>query len=400
MNQDRPSPPIDRRSALKALAAASLTLSGGVIGCRSSAPSAEPTPAVPPPPSEASWRVAARAGLRRGVDWLLAARGPSGVFGSTTYGFLKGGQSLTPFVLDALLDAPAAGVPVSSEVAGTALRGLLDLVDGQGRLGFAGPAPDYPVYATGLALSCLGRLRPAGWEQASAPLLGWLRTQQFTGTGGWRAHTALGGFPMGWTEPPTPPHAGHVDLSMTRRALQGLRAVGVEPGDKAHRLAFRFVMRCRGTDGGFVYSPVDTALNKGGRYAQGSLSYGSATCDGVMALAAVSPGDLADSAQWPAAMKNAMGWLHQNHRVDVNPGVLGGPMEPFAAAMRGYYRAASSRVFAAHGGPTGWREALSTAALAEQHADGRWQSEVNLQKEDDPLVATAFAVRALSRSLA
>ena len=258
------------------------------------------------------------------------------------------------------------------------------------------------MYATGLALSCLGRARPEGWEEGAAPLIAWLRSQQFTGRSGWRASPALGGFPMGWTTAPEPPHAGHVDLSMTRRALVGLRAAGVQPGDSVFRLAHRFVMRCRAVDGGFVYSPVDPLLNKGKRTPETHLSYGSATCDGLLALRTIQPGDIATEPpeSRPEAARLALGWLHEKHRTDVNPGVLGGPMEPFAEAMRGYYRAASARVFSAFGGPPGWREPLVEAVRTEQQADGRWQNPSPLQKEDDPLIATAFAVRALSRSLA
>jgi hypothetical protein len=391
-------PTIDRRSALQALAAASLALGG----CRwlqdATAPDPEPPP---PPPPEPAWRADARAAAERGLTWLLASQRDDGTFGSATYGYLADGQSLTPFVLDALLDLPAAGLTLPRTAIEAALRGVLGSVDARGRIGFAKPTLDYPVYATGLALSCLGRLRPAGWEDAAAPLLAWLRTQQFTGQGGWRASPALGGFPMGWTEAPEPPHAGHVDLSMTRRALEGMRAAGVEPGDPAFRLAHRFVMRCRGTDGGFVYSPVEPQLNKGMRQGEGSLSYGSATCDGLLALRAVSPGDVAatPAADRPAPVTIALDRLVAMHRTDANPGVHGGPMEVFAEAMRGYYRAGSSRVFSAFRGPPGWREAMCGAVSAEQHDDGRWQNPSNLQKEDDPIVATAFALRALARAL-
>ncbi|MCO4773467.1 MAG: hypothetical protein KDA24_25770, partial [Deltaproteobacteria bacterium] len=348
------------------------------------------------------WVIDARTRLEAGVKWLLDAQSPNGRWQSSTYGYLKEGQSLSPFVLDALIDAPAAGVALPPESVSLALRGILGLVDEQGRIGFSGPAADYPVYATGLALSCLGRLRPEGWEPATKPLLAWLRSQQFTGRGGWRSHPALGGFPMGWTTPPEPPNAGHVDLSMTRRALEGMRAAGVQPGDPTFRLAFRFILGSRGGDGGFVYSQVEPQLNKGHPHGTGHMSYGTATCDGLLALRAVSPADVGalPADERPEPVRIALDRLLAMHRTDVNPGVLGGPMEPFATAMRGYYRAASSRVFATFSaGPEGWRESMIDAVATEQRDDGSWQSTSNLQKEDDPLVATAFAVRALSACL-
>lgn len=396
---------LDRRSALTGLSGAciALTMSGCQWFERATAPGPEPnTPGTPAPrPKAPTWVREASAALERGVGWLAGAQSTGGLYQSQTYGYLKGGQSLTPFVLNALLDARDEGVAVPPDTIGRALVGVLGLIDERGRIGFGGVAADYPVYATSLALSCLGRLRPEGWSTAAAPLVSWLRSQQFTGIRGWRAHTALGGFPMGWRTPPKPPHAGHVDLSMTRRALEGLRSVGVEAGDPTFRLAFRFVMRSRGADGGFVYSPVDPQLNKGRRHGEGFLSYGSATCDGLLALRAVSPGDIAEPPpeQRPETARRALAALHAMHRTDVNPGLSGGPMESFGTAMRGYYRATSSRVFHTFGGPEGWQQAMVEAVCSEQREDGRWQNESNLQKEDDPMVATALAVRALSQSL-
>lgn len=75
-------------------------------------------------------------------------------------------------------------------------------------------------------------------------------------------------------------------------------------------------------------------------------------------------------------------------------------MEVFGPAMKGYYRAASSRVFEALGGPEGWEGELVKAVLDEQREDGSWANPSNLQKEDDPLVATPLALRAVARAIA
>src|SRR5258708_6568718 len=45
--------------------------------------------------------------LRRATEFLWAQQAEDGGFHSKTYGLLKAGQALTPFVLDALLDGPA-----------------------------------------------------------------------------------------------------------------------------------------------------------------------------------------------------------------------------------------------------------------------------------------------------
>ena len=189
---------------------------------------------------------------------------------------------------------------------------------------------------------------------------------------------------MGSRIPLAPPQSGHVDLSMTRRAIEALAAPEWEGADEARA----FVLRCRCLDGGFIYSPVQPGLNKG---AGGpDRSYGTATCDGILALLALGEPSGSD------IVADAVGRLEAIHRPDRNPGLEGGPMDAFATAMAGYYQAASAKVFAAVGGPPGWRDDLTTAVAAGQRPDGSWANASTLQKEDDPLIATAFALAALS----
>jgi len=381
-----------RRSVLKALAAASLTLAA----CpRGTDPAEPPTTEPTPPPRDAR----ARAALGRGVQWLLAQQTSAGRFPSSTYGFLSGGESLTPFALRALLTLAPETLQELADPIGRALRACAAMPNAQGAIGLGGVAPDYPVYATSLAAWCLGKARPEGWEEAVEPMLAWLRTQQFTGAE-WRAHPALGGFGMGWTTPPKAPHAGHVDLSMSRRALEAFRACGTLDGDPVFRLGHRFVNRCRAQDGGYLYSPVEVALNKGLADGDVQHSYGSATTDGLLAAFATWGPGWPDLKPQPPMIVDALARLRAMHRVDENPGVRGGPMEPFAVAMRGSYRAAAAEVFRVAGGPDGWRAPLIEAVLAEQKDDGRWQNESPLQKEDDPIVATAFGISALNHALA
>jgi hypothetical protein len=262
-----------------------------------------------------------------------------------------------------------------------------------GALGFDTPSPDYPCYATGMLLSCLAAARPSGWRELAEPSVAWLRTQQLRGEDGWAGHPAQGGWGMGSRLPRTAPNAGHVDLSMTRRVTLGLRAVGVPSGDPALLEARDFVARCQTGDGSFVYSPVELALNKGLRGPEGGpRGYGSASTDGLLCLAALGA-DAGDD------HGRALHWLRRQHRVDRNPGLDGGPMEAFAEAMRGYYRAGAARCFARWGGPEDWRSLLVMAIVTEQHPDGSFRATNGLQKEDDPIIATSFAVQALAAAL-
>lgn len=323
---------------------------------------------------------AARGAAARALAWLATQQSADGRFPSTTYGLLKTGQSTTPFVVASVLQLPPK--LRDDAVLRKALRSLVGLQTG-GALGFATVAPDYPTYSTALALSGWAALPAEATEVAAATALVWLLDQQYGP--GWSGHPAEGGWGMGALKAPSPPHAGHVDLSMTRRVLQALAAARLAPGHEAFVRARSFVQRCR-AGAGFVYSPVDLALNKGG--CDGACApYGSATTDGILASAVLG-----------LDPTEPLAWLRAHHRLDANPGIGPGPLQGFAQAMRGCYRAGSAEVFAALGGPPGWREALVDAVLAEQRPDGSWVNESSLQKEDDPLISTSFAITCLARA--
>ncbi len=339
-----------------------------------------------------AWASQTRTALEQGHAWLWDAQTPDGRFPSATYGLLASGQSLTPFALDSLLAGPVELLAARADEIARAIEAMIAMRDEAGALGLGASSPDYPCYATGMLLSCLGAARPAGWQELAAPSIAWLRSQQLRAEGGWAGHPAQGGWGMGSRTVRRPPNAGHVDLSMTRRVTLGIRAVGIPPDDPALVESRDFVARCQTQDGSFVYSPVELALNKGLRASDGSpRGYGSATTDGLLCLGAVAvlPSD---------ALERGERWLREHHRLDRNPGLEGGPMEAFAEAMRGYYRAGAARCFARRG-PAGWHQPLAMAIVAEQHEDGSFRSTNGLQKEDDPIIATAFAVQALAVAL-
>ncbi len=327
--------------------------------------------------------------LASALGWLEGQRSHDGRYPSRVYGLLKGGASTSPFVLLAL---DAAGA-LDGDAAAASLAALAARCDESGALGLNEVVSDYPCYATGMMLFALSRhvdAAPPGLAERSRA---WLLDQQLSTRRGWQDHPALGGWGMGARSLRTPPDAGHVDLSMTRRVIEGLVASGLGPEHPALLEARSFVARCQSEDGSFFYSPVELHLNKGETGPnERPRGYGSATTDGWHALAALG------FAAEPSA-KQAHAWLLEHHRVDANPGVEGGPMHAFAEAMRGYYRAGSATVFARAGGPADWRAQLVDAIAADQREDGSFSNPNPLQKEDDPLIATAFAVVALAAAL-
>jgi hypothetical protein len=304
-------------------------------------------------------------------------------------------------------------------------------------------AADYPNYATALAVSALvkangttkpydGGLGRGADDEIIGKMVAQLRAQQFSEANGWSPRdAAYGGWGMGGPIH-HPPEAGHVDLSMTRHVLEALRASGVASSDPAISRALTYLQRSQNPDGGFYFSPVNPEINKAGEIAYGPdnrgpkkvsgssapavirrpsnnkparssdagvaadgepqppaqdskhfASYGTTTADGILAWRAA--GVLDDDPR----ITKALDWLKQHHQRDRVPGFADGAGQPWALGLRFYYAHAISRCLPE-----------LTVYLPQQSPDGSYRNPVNLVKEDDPLIATTFALYALNSSRA
>jgi hypothetical protein len=335
--------------------------------------------------------------LARAAQYLWDQQSDDGGWHSHTYGLLRSGQSLTPFVLDALLHVPGETYPLPTAKVDRALAFIRRNTQSSGALGLADPGiPDYPNYSTGLAVTALCRAHRQGLEQQVNQMTAYLRAQQFTAQNGWRTSDPVyGAWGMGGDRR-TPPDTGHVDLSMTRYVIDALRAAAVPSSDPALREAGIFIERCQNfdpkhpesTDGGFFFSTTEFDTNKAGREGDHFRSYGTTTADGILALLAV--GYDRGHPRVVAAQR----WLTTHHHEMSVPGFVGEAYHRWPQGLAFYYAAAVSRTFQAlnQGAAPGIREALERS----QRRDGGWSNPENLVKEDDPLIATAFAIRALA----
>jgi hypothetical protein len=319
--------------------------------------------------------------LRDAVRYLWSRQAEDGGFHSTTYGLLRSGQSLTPFVLVALLDVPESE---SSSPRGAVERAFTFIkanTNADGALGLMDDtAADYPNYATALAVCAMVKARSPGYEKVIEPMVAQLRAQQFNETNGWTSlHAPYGGWGMGGAIH-RPPEAGHVDLSMTRHVLEALQLSGVPVSDPVMTRALIYLQRSQNPDSGFYFSPVNPEINKAGESAGRFSSYGTATADGVLALRAAGVPD-----EDPRITK-AIAWLKGHHQPDRAPGFDEETSQPWGSGLRFYYAHAISRVL-----PT------LPVDLPPQGSDGSFRNTVNLVKEDDPLIATTFALYVMAR---
>jgi hypothetical protein len=335
-----------------------------------------------------SWK-RERGPLGRAAQYLWSQQAADGGFHSATYGLLRSGQSLTPFVLGALLRVPDATVPQPAGAVDRALAFIRSHTSVDGAVGATGGTADYPNYATALAVDALmtaerrlpdvaHKAKAGSWTAEIAAMVAYLRAQQFSEANGWTPqHRAYGGWGMGGAIR-RPPDAGHVDLSMTRFVLEALRAAGVDGSDPAMARARVFLERSQNHDGGFFFSPVTPALNKAGQSAEGFVSYGTTTADGVLALRASGVPDSDDR------IARGIAWLDRNHQPDRVPGFDEGasPQASWGSGLRFYYAAAIARV-----------RPQQRVRLPEQADDGSFRNANGRVKEDDPLIATTFAIQ-------
>ena len=334
--------------------------------------------------------------LRHAASWLWSRQEADGGWHSHTYGLLRSGQALTPLVLDALLQVPEEVYPQPRGKVDRALAFIREHTQSNGALGLADrDVPDYPNYATALGVSAICRAKRSESSAQIAPMIDYLRVQQFNEANGWQPKDPVyGAWGMGGGRR-TPPDTGHVDLSMTRYVMDALHSAGVPDSDPAFAAASIFVERCQNfdpsnptrADGGFFFTTTEFDTNKAGQEGDHFRSYGTTTADGILALLAT--GHAPSHPRVVAAQR----WLTTHHRDMAVPGFVGEAYQRWPKGLAFYYASSSTQAFCALRVDAG--TGVADNLRRTQRRDGSWSNPENLVKEDDPLIATPFAVRAL-----
>lgn len=211
--------------------------------------------------------------------------------------------------------------------------------------------------------------------------------------------------------------AGRPDLSNAQITLEAMREAGVKSDDPAIQRAIKFLTRCQnfsetndqewaGNDGGFVYGPADQRQGESsaGEYTDASgkrmlRSYGSMTYAGLksMIYAGLSKDD--------PRVKAAYGWIKSNWTLDINPGMQLAGADSARSGLY-YYYVTLSRALSEYGEPqltladgkqVDWRTELIDKLASLQAADGSWVGEKRWM-ENEPVIATAYAVQALQEA--
>jgi squalene-hopene/tetraprenyl-beta-curcumene cyclase len=279
-------------------------------------------------------------------------------------------------------------------------------------------------YTTSLAVQAFLLRGKEGDREAAARGVAFLRRMQFCEEGGEGRKTDRGDLNyggIGYGSDPTKP-----DLSNTQFALDSLRAAGVPESDPAFQRALVFLRRVqnrkenetegektevtdkegkarvRSSDGGAGYQPFESKAGAVPRpdgklevRSYGSMTYALLKCYLYAGLKASDP-----------AVADAAKWIGANYTWEENPGFSDPKL-----AQQGlyYYFATAARALDALGddavpkGPDAkardWRGDLAAKILSLQRPDGSWVNPNGRWEEGLPEVSTAFALKALSKTV-
>jgi squalene-hopene/tetraprenyl-beta-curcumene cyclase len=290
-----------------------------------------------------------------------------------------------------------------------AARALTD-----GRIAEGPHGLNYPVYTASLAVLVLSEPDFPAHRQACDTWLAYRRSRQLTEDLGWAPSDREYG---GWGYSHALPRKidpwrrsellTESNLSATAFAVEALRAAGYPANDPAFSKALTFICRCQNyadnpdpsfDDGGFFFIYDDPWRNKAGVAGtdrsgrQRFSAYGSMTADGLRSLLAC--GTPADDSRVVAARQ----WLERHFSPSTHPGRFATGRAALQAGTYFYYCWSVARALSTlcDGATAHYSEALADELLRRQRSDSSWVNDVGEVREDDPLVATSFALGALA----
>ena len=356
--------------------------------------------------------------LADACEYLWSKQSDDGGWHSETHGILKSGQAWTPFILHALTRVPDS---IFTAPEGGIKRGLDFIsanVNTDGVIGLNDPdIIEYPNYATSYALRLLVEQGIEADSTLIRRMTDYLLAEQFTEKRGVAPDSLFyGGWGFGEINM-DPGEVGHVDLSHTRRILQALRALPLSSDHDscfARSRPFLHLLQklpdekreqptmdpagvlCSRYDGGFYSSPIVWFSNKGRLEDSCATfaSYATATCDGVLALLAAGYG-VKDK-----PVRDGLDWLLRHPSLEGPEGIPQDDPNRWDRVMFYYHLAVRSELYSQTGWPEGFRRKMWDLLNARQREDGSFANpEGALNKEDDPLLATALAIIALNGML-
>jgi len=328
--------------------------------------------------------------IRRGLAFLQAHQEEDGHF---VAGLVAPKASFTALVIEAAVNSPDRLRPRNHPWLARAVQALLAEQKPDGGIYTKIPGMSFGNYSTSLAVMALSSLQDPAYKPAIDRACAYLRKNQRIGG---NDDPLRGGMDYGGS--------GKPDLNNTMTMLEALRAAGVPADDPAYKAAVEFVQNTQnrsesnpqpwaGDDGGFIYrpaeSPAGSSVDSQGRVRY--ASYGTMSYAGLVSFlyAHVDKND--------PRVRSAFQWVQKHYDLHENVGMKD-------VGLYYYYRI-MAKALAAYGEPIittpdgaqhRWAEELAENLLRLQQPDGSWVNDNTAYLEGDPILVTAYAVRALS----
>jgi squalene-hopene/tetraprenyl-beta-curcumene cyclase len=350
-----------------------------------SAPAAEDEP----------WRAEAREAAARGTAWLIAHQGETGAWSDPRFPALSG---LALWALTGSRDAAAAGA------IDRAVAYLLTCVQTNGGIYAEVPGRKGGGLSNYNTAICLTALHATGRRELTRVLQNartFLAASQYAGADEFH----FGGFGYDHQN-----QREYTDLMNTHYAVEAMgrtqdvedrRPAGEARADVNWEHVLRYVGRLQaknedGADheGGFVYNPIDpkagVETNASGRVVL--RAYGSITYAGLMAML------YSEVPRDDPRVISAVDYAARHWTLDENPGMGSQGLffyyNVIARALTAGRMEAVVRKDGA-GEPIRWRADLARKLATLQNPDGSWTNANNRFWENDPVLATAYALLAL-----
>ena len=346
-----------------------------------------------PAPTPADRTAQAKAAVARGLDWLQKSQGTNGAWSSPQF------PALTALPLWAICGAGDAG---RQSMADKATAFILSCVQTNG--GIYVDIPDRP--GGGLAnyntAICMTALHATGRKDLVPTILNartYIGNSQHFGddvySGGFGYDRAT---KRAYTDLDNTFYA--VEAMRRTQDVEDVRPAGQKRVDVNWTAAVAYVSKLQnpaaaGTNeaGGFTYSPTDpkagTITNADG--AVYLRSFGSITYVGLLALI------YADVTRADPRVVSAVDFAARHWTLDENPGMGQQGLYFYYTVMgRALATAQIDAIPRAKGGAAiAWRDELVRKLLALQRPDGSWGNPNNRFWENDPVLATSYALLAL-----
>ena len=358
--------------------------------------------------------VAAKSPLQKSIQFLLKQQQDDGLWHSEYYGNLKSGSGISTLVLYAISQTDSKHWESNKKQ----LQKCVDVLSKNIRKsGFVSnqDGPDYSNYGSAYLLLSIRKLDLDFDAGLRNQLVKYLVKAQLDEPEGFKPESDnYGGWDLtGWMTGKRPTTGTNISVScavLTALHTERQHLLSKKPNLNAHETellesiekcferARTWIERCQSKEGGFFFHPEQKHHgNKAGWFDEGASKakpYGSASADGLICLQRLMPAKDSDEfMEWNSKIEKAKKWLSPYKESKKVPGFENEDADSsWALGLRFYFwmRLAQSEF--------GLKKSLVKHLGSLQKSDGRWENPNARMREDDPLIATSFALIALANA--